>query len=146
MKSNPAPDLWTKVLVPTDFSEASEPAVQLAADLAERRGVEVVLLHVAPPAYEGLRIHTEEMHARMRHEAAEALRTLAADFFKGDTKPRRVVKEGRPAEVICATAAEEKVDVILIPTHGHSGLKHVLLGSVAEKVVRHAPCGVLVVR
>jgi nucleotide-binding universal stress UspA family protein len=48
--------------------------------------------------------------------------------------------------VICKTAADEKADAIIIPSHGHSGLKHALLGSVAEKVVRHAPCSVLVVR
>jgi nucleotide-binding universal stress UspA family protein len=57
-----------------------------------------------------------------------------------------LVKDGRPADVICKTAADEKADAIIIPTHGHSGLKHALLGSVAEKVVRHAPCSVLVVR
>ncbi len=82
----------------------------------------------------------------MRDEAEKGLSKLVADIFGGAARIRTLVKDGRPAEVICQTASEEKVDAILMPTHGHSGLKHALLCSVTEKVVRHASCSVLVVR
>ncbi|WP_395717811.1 universal stress protein [Prosthecobacter sp.] len=141
-----SPDLWRKVLVPTDFSDCSLPALRAAGAMGQRSGLEVVLLHVTEPAYQGLRVQTGDLHERMRHEAEHGLKKLAAEHFPNAENIRVLVKDGRPAEVICQTAADEKVDAVLIPTHGHSGLKHALLGSVAEKVARQAPCSVLVVR
>jgi nucleotide-binding universal stress UspA family protein len=111
-----------------------------------RSGLEVILLHVTEPAYQGLRVQTGDLHERMRHDAECSLKELAAENFPNAENIRLLVKDGRPAAAICQTAADEKVDAIVIPTHGHSGLKHALLGSVAEKVVRQAPCSVLVVR
>ena len=140
------PDLWKKLIVPTDFSACSQPALAAAADLQQRSGAEVVLLHVTEPAYEGLRVQTGELHGQMKQAAEIALKKITAEHFSHAAKVRLLVKEGRPADVICRVAAEEAADAVIIPTHGHSGLKHVLLGSVAEKVVRHAPCSVLVVR
>lgn len=140
------PDLWKKLIVPTDFSSCSHPALAAAAELQERSGAEVLLLHVTEPAYEGLRVQTGELHAQMKQAAEAELKKLAADHFASAAKLRWLIKEGRPADVICQVAAAEQADAIIIPTHGHSGLKHVLLGSVAEKIVRHAPCSVLVVR
>jgi universal stress protein A len=146
MKTSATPDLWQKILVPTDFSECADAAVHAAAALQQKSGAEVILLHVTEPAYQGLRVQTDDLHAQMRHAAENGLKKLAAEAFSNATSVRSLVKDGRPADVICKTAADEKADAILIPTHGHSGLKHALLGSVAEKVVRHAPCSVLVVR
>ena len=146
MNSLVAPDLWKKVLVPTDFSECSLPGLRAAVEMHQRTGVEVCLLHVTEPAFEGLRVQTGDLHKQMDHAAREELRKLAKKHFPHASGLRQLVMEGRPADVICRTAADEHVDAIIIPTHGHSGLKHVLLGSVAEKVVRHAPCSVLVVR
>jgi len=114
--------------------------------MSGRSGLEVILLHVTEPAYQGLRVQTGDLHERMRHEAESGLKKLVAENFPSAENVRVLVKDGRPAEVICQTAAQERVDAILIPTHGHSGLKHALLGSVAEKVARQAPCSVLVVR
>jgi nucleotide-binding universal stress UspA family protein len=91
-------------------------------------------------------VQTNDLHAQMRQEAENSLKKLADEAFLNATNVRVLVKDGRPADVICKTAADEKADAIIIPSHGHSGLKHALLGSVAEKVVRHAPCSVLVVR
>jgi universal stress protein A len=146
MKTSATPDLWQKILVPTDFSECADAAVHAAAALQQKSGAEIILLHVTEPAYQGLRVQTDDLHAQMRHAAENGLKKLAAEAFSNATSVRSLVKDGRPADVICKTAADEKADAILIPTHGHSGLKHALLGSVAEKVVRHAPCSVLVVR
>lgn len=146
MKKTSPPQVWRKVLVPTDFSDGSRAAAVAAAEMHRLNALEVVLLHVAEPAYQGLRVQTGDLHEQMRTEAEKTLQKLAAELFPHATTVRVVVKDGRPAETICQTAKEEQVDAILIPTHGHSGLKHALLGSVAEKVVRHAPCHVLVVR
>ncbi|MDZ4403583.1 universal stress protein [Prosthecobacter sp.] len=146
MKTSATPDLWQKILVPTDFSECAEAAVHFAAALHQKSGAEIILLHVTEPAYQGLRVQTSDLHAQMRHAAENSLKKLATEAFSNATSVRVVVRDGRPADVICQSAADEKADAIIIPTHGHSGLKHALLGSVAEKVVRHAPCSVLVVR
>lgn len=121
-------------------------ALKTAAALHQRSGAAIILLHVTEPAYEGLRIQTEELHERMMNEAEAKLKQLAAECFPNAADVTVMVKEGRPADTICSTAAEAKSDAIIIPTHGHSGLKHILMGSVAEKVVRHACCSVLVVR
>ena len=146
MNSPLAPDLWKKVLVPTDFSECSLPGLKAAVEMHRRTGVEVCLLHVTEPPFEGLRVQTGNLHKQMDHTAREELRKLAEKHFPHASGLRRLVVEGRPADMICRTAADEQVDAIIIPTHGRSGLKHILLGSVAEEVVRHAPCSVLVVR
>ncbi|HRH97635.1 MAG TPA: universal stress protein [Prosthecobacter sp.] len=146
MKTPATPDLWQKILVPTDFSECSAAAVHAAAALHQKTGAEILLLHVTEPAYQGLRVQTSGLHAQMREEAENSLTKLAAEVFPNATRVRTLVRDGRPAEMICQTVAEEAADAVIIPTHGHSGLKHALLGSVTEKVVRHAPCSVLVVR
>jgi len=146
MNAPSTPDLWQKILVPTDFSECAAAAVHAAADLHRKTGVEVLLLHVTEPAYQGLRVQTASLHGQMKEEAEKSLTKLTAEVFGNTSGVRTIVKDGRPAEVICQTAAEESVNAIMMPTHGHSGLKHALLGSVTEKVVRHAPCSVLVVR
>ncbi len=146
MNALSTPDLWRKILVPTDFPECASTAVHAAAAMHRKTDVEVLLLHVTEPAYQGLRVQTSDLHAQMKSEAQRSLETLVREMFGKGATVRTLVKDGRPAEVICQTALEAQVDAILIPTHGHSGLKHALLGSVTEKVVRHAPCSVLVVR
>lgn len=140
------PQQWKKLVVPTDFSACSQSALQTAAGLRETSGAEVLLLHVTEPAYEGLRVQTSNLHEEMRHAAETKLKQLAAETFPDTSDVRVIIKEGRPADTICRTAVEEAADAIIMPTHGHSGLVHVLLGSVTEKVVRHSPCSVLVVR
>ena len=140
------PTQWKKVLVPTDFSDIALQGIRAAADWQHGMGVEVVLVHVTEPAHDGLRVQTSDLHNKMKNEAMETLRHLAADHFSESAKIKTVVIEGKSAEAICKAAEDYQVDVIIIPTHGRSGLKHALLGSVAEKVVRQASCSVLVVR
>jgi universal stress protein A len=146
MKPARSPDTWQRILVPTDFSECAESALRTAASLQQRFGAMIILLHVTEPAYQGLRVQTTGLHEQMCHEAEAKLQEAAKAFFPMAENVRVLVLDGRPADVICQAAVAEKADAIIIPTHGHSGLKHVLLGSVAEKVARQAPCSVLVVR
>ncbi|MEZ5384287.1 MAG: universal stress protein [Prosthecobacter sp.] len=141
-----SPQQWKKIIVPTDFSSCAETAVHAAAGLKQASGAEVLLLHVTEPAHTGLRVQTRDLHEEMRKEAEAKLSRIASEAFGDDANVRLMVKQGHPAETICKTALEEEADAIIIPTHGHSGLAHMLLGSVAEKVVRHAKCSVLVVR
>jgi universal stress protein A len=132
------------MLLTTDFSDASLLAWDHAKALAAAGTSECVALHVTEPAYEGLRIHTETLHEKMRQAAESKLADLVKERLGQGVTVTARVEEGRPASVICDVAAKTGVDLIVISSHGRSGLKHILLGSVAEYVVRHAPCAVLV--
>jgi nucleotide-binding universal stress UspA family protein len=140
------PTHWKKILVPTDFSEDSLTALREACRFQQLCQTEVVLLHVTEPAFEGLRIHTSELHEKSQAEARHQLEALAIAYFGSAESVTTLVKEGRAAEVICEVALELQADAIFIATHGITALKHLMLGSVVEKVVRAAPCRVLVVR
>jgi len=141
------PPFWNKILVPTDFSDDSFSALREAGKFLQAHDtLEVVLLHVTAPVFEGLRIHTTESQREVNEQARQALQRLASEHFPHDSHVTTLIKEGHAGETICDTASTCGVDAILIATRGRTGLKHFLLGSIAEKVVRHAPCSVLVVR
>lgn len=138
------------ILVPVDFSGHTAKALAYARAFAGQFGARLVLMHVVeptvvpdnfgviPPAY-------DEMNGLLQGVANERLEALA----DGDRKTGRaetVVRVGRPSWEIVGLARERKVDMIILATHGYTGIKHVLLGSTAEQVVRHAPCPVLTVR
>lgn len=135
------------ILVPTDFSAAALKAVSYAKTLAQQCGARVSLLHVIEPvvlpdAAALLTVPDEQLVARME----KRLNVLARGYEdKGFTFDQMIVRQGTPFHEITLAAAAAKSDVIVIATHGYTGLKHVLLGSTAERVVRHAPCPVLVV-
>jgi nucleotide-binding universal stress UspA family protein len=132
------------ILYPTDFSERSRSAFQLACALARDHGARLILLHVAGPAVlygEGLTVlPTESYHEQLR----ERLQGLQAQAPKGVVELR--VCEGDAAGEILRVADETKCDLIVMGTHGWTGLGRLLMGSVAEKVVRKAPCPVLTLR
>lgn len=141
-----------RILVPTDFSKHSDVALTYAAALAEKFGAELFLLNVvqdlalfipdavavAPP----IAVPVEQFLAAAR----EALERVALATDLGSLTVHREVREGTPFYEIIRFAKERQVDLIVMGTHGHTGLTHVLLGSVTEKVVRKAPCPVLTVR
>jgi nucleotide-binding universal stress UspA family protein len=141
-----------RILVPTDFSKHSENALTYAAAFAEKFGAELYLLHVvqdlalfipdaitvAPP----IAPPVEQFLAA----AKAALDRAVKDGTLAGLKVHPEVREGTPFYEIVRFAQETNIDLILLGTHGHSGLAHVLLGSTAEKVVRKAPCPVLTVR
>jgi universal stress protein A len=145
------------ILVPTDFSEPSEKAVRYAQCLAQQFHAHLVLLHVmdqpnyawGPPEYPSLYLTAEYIdreYQRVRREVEDNLAQLHSDLASRELKTESVILTGTPYDQIIGLAKRREIDLIVIATHGYTGLKHVLLGSTAERVVRHAPCPVFVVR
>lgn len=140
-----------RILVPIDFSSHSLKALHYAAAFAQQFGAALVLLHVNEPVvfpselgYAPLA--TEALDQRLREDAHNRLKTLAHECSAHGLKVDTEVTAGRPFNEIVRTAAELEADLIVIATHGFTGFTHVLLGSTAERVIRHARCPVLVVR
>lgn len=135
------------ILVPMDFSELARRALTHAIPMATGFGARISLLHVVElPAYPtemgAVMIHQEQTLKAARKELA----VLGEQLIPASLRGRVLVCMGRPYEEIAKTARRLKADLIVLTTHGYTGLKHVLLGSTAERVVRHAPCPVLTVR
>jgi len=140
---------FKRLLVPTDFSKTSLAAVRRAKTFARRFDAEVVLLHViekAPFISDMGNIAIAMSDKEMAERASIELNVLARRELDAQTSFETKVSFGRPFQEINETAKRLKADLIVISTHGYTGLKHTLLGSTAERVVRHAPCDVLVVR
>lgn len=145
-----------KLLVPTDFSEPSKKAFIYAVRLAQRNNSSVILFHVfeSPEFVRQLPEHfssesNEEIRKLFdaaRRQSEERLVTLSRDVQESDVKIEILQRLGTPYEEIVKVAKERGVDLIVIATHGYTGLKHFLLGSTAERVVNVSPCPVLVER
>lgn len=138
-----------RVLVPIDFSPCSLEALRNAAKLAERFRADLILVHAVEPLHPGSLLETRgfrRLHTQWKQRARRELAKLAQQQVGRQTRVRPLVRQGSPADVITALARKTNAHLVVISTHGRTGLKHVLMGSVAEKVVRHAPCPVLVVR
>jgi nucleotide-binding universal stress UspA family protein len=137
-----------RILVTTDFSEESKKAFPYAVALARKFEASLTLLYVVPahlPADLGqIGIVLEE--ERLITEARERLPRFREAEMDSHLHVETLVVNGGPAHEICQTAESQAADLIVMGTRGRTGLKHFLLGSVTEKVVRHAPCPVLVVR
>lgn len=137
-----------KILVPTDFSPHSNLAVDYAAVMARQSKAEIILMHVIGP----LTYHVTDTLNIVEHR--RALETIARSLLENCSikllEARLRVKShlasGIPHREILQMAKEEKVDLIVMGTHGRTGVEHLLLGSVAEKVVRLSPYPVLTVR
>ncbi len=140
------------ILHPTDFSECATQAEQLAIRLARGLGGELVLAQVLveTPLYgEGLLNvrEAQKVYDAQRRWAEETLEARAGQIRKEHgVKVRWLLPVGVPFEEIVRTAQEEKAEMIVMGTHGRSGLNRLLLGSVAERVIRLAPCPVVTVR
>jgi nucleotide-binding universal stress UspA family protein len=140
-----------KILCAVDLSEPSRLAMIEAAELAKRFQAELALVHVAtePSSATGEVIAAPpELFEQARREAEAVLEgwRLEAEQLSGGTVEAKVLSNRRPAQGIVRFAAEGGFDLVVVATHGRTGLKHLMLGSVAERVVREAPCKVLVVR
>jgi universal stress protein A len=140
-----------KILHPTDFSDNADHAQKEAIRLAHALGGEIILLHVtldAPLYGEGLMNRTEvrEAYGAARKWATATLEARVAAIQDHGLVARLLVKRGAPHEEIVKTAAAEDVDYIVIGTRGRGGLERVLLGSVADRVIRTAPCPVISIR
>jgi nucleotide-binding universal stress UspA family protein len=138
------------ILVPTDFSEYADYALDYAVELAKSFQARVTVLYVyylpsialgeVSPAV--IDETLEAMETNAQQQAQKALARVLNAGLQGDS----VIVEGAPFQMIIDTAKEKAVDLIVMGTHGRTGLTHVLMGSVAERVVRMAPCPVLVTR
>lgn len=139
-----------KVLVPVDFSEPSRKAIHYAQVFAEQFGAKLTLLHVVeplsyPPDFAVVPLLPPDAEGPRLRELTKHLEELGRTVG-GGVETESVVISGRPWQGVVDYAKESDTDLIIVSTHGYTGLKHVLLGSVTEKIVRHAPCPVLVVR
>jgi universal stress protein A len=146
-----APLRLKKILVPIDFSDCSKKALQYAFALGQQQNATLTLLYVVPPfSYGGGGeygpIDYTSLEADMRSSAKNELAALSRKELGDKVGAENVVRFGAPTMGIVDLAKSLPADMIVISTHGRTGLKHVLMGSVAEYVVRHAPCPVLVVR
>lgn len=145
-----SPKSIKSILVPLDFSASSRKALDYAASLARQFGARLTLLHVAEPvgtpdfagAFPLMMEDDKVMAAAKRSLEREA----SAAKVPAGLVEKVLVRFGRSFHEIAEAARTRKVDLIVIATHGYTGLKHALLGSTTERVVRHAPCPVLVVR
>lgn len=138
------------ILVPLDFSHHAENVIEWAVHLAEEHDSSLVLLHAyhLPVDFQQLEgaYLPPDFWTQVRQEATENLERYAAPLRAQGVEVEVVVREGYPATVIEAEAEERPSDLIVIGTRGHGGIKHLLLGSVAERVVQKAPCPVLTVK
>jgi len=140
-----------KVLVPIDFSDYSKNALKYAVNFAKSFNAEIILVYVVepviyPPDFSMGQIAMPSINAEWDDRAKDELQKLAKSDIAGAGNVKTVIKTGKPFVEIIETAKEENVDLIIIATHGHSGVEHILFGSTAEKVVRKAPCPVLTLR
>lgn len=137
----------TKIIAAIDFSESSLLAMETALSLVPDQGAVVYLLHVleVPRGIDPIGVlqpSIEELDA----EALERLKELIPDNPDKDVRIERLVVRGSPAKTIASQARERSADLIVVGTHGRTGLARMLLGSTAEALLRQAPCKVLVVK
>ena len=144
---------FTHILVPTDFNPASDAALGYARELALEFGARLSLLHVVtdprasgtwtPDVYVPA---SQEMRDRFLQEAQRRLADIVSPQEQARFNVTLEARIGAVAEVILDYAVDRNVDLIVMGTHGRTGAAHLFLGSVAERVVRAAPCPVLTVR
>ncbi len=143
---------WKRICCPIDFSDASHAAMEVAADLARRNGASLVLLHAYPiPGYtfpDGSVVASPRMMQELADQAQKHLEDWRAEAEALVGAPRVTTEKaiGEPAAEILSFARSSGQDLVVLGTHGRTGLEHALMGSVAERVVRKAHCPVLTVR
>lgn len=144
---------FRKILVPTDFSESSIRAIRLAVELARHSGGEITILHVGilPHIYSaelgmsgGVGPLFTQAGEEMAREQRHHMEKIAKSEIPDSVHHRTVIREGYPPQEVLAQVLDGGHDVVVMGTHGRTGLKRVLLGSVAERVIRESPVPVLV--
>jgi len=144
-----------RILIPTDFSVQSHDAVKYATSLAVKTGAHVLVLHVAPdvptivsplPESSAMQVWAFTENLRARKDATYARMNEELRPYFADVEFELLFEEGEPAHTIADVAERQSCDLIVMSSHGRTGLKRALLGSVAERTVRLASCPVLVVR
>ncbi len=140
-----------RILVPIDFSSYSKEALQFAVPFARKFKAELILLHVVEPAiypadFNFGQVGIPSIEDELRSKAIAELNKLADKETKRRARSSVMVRVGKPFIEIITAAKEENIDLIIMATHGHSGIEQILFGSTAERVVRKAHCPVLTVR
>ncbi len=140
-----------KILVPIDFSDYSKNALRYAAQFALQFKAKIFLIYVVEPmiypadfSMGQVAIPSADIDLQKRGE--EELNNLAKSFIDPGVQTEIIIKTGKPFVEINETASEKDIDLVIMATHGHTGVEHLLFGSTAEKVVRKAPCPVLTLR
>jgi nucleotide-binding universal stress UspA family protein len=156
---------FKRILCPIDMSEFSLEALKLGAKIADISGASMSLLHVIDNPFDELymksitqadpalfELYQKQPHRRSRIVAALVdhaevmLKQFCHESIKQIPRVRYTVRTGDPFENIIDVAEDHRIDLIVLATHGRTGLRRLLIGNVAEKVVRHAPCPVLTVK
>jgi nucleotide-binding universal stress UspA family protein len=144
---------FKKILVPTDFSEYSQRGICAAVEMGRHFDSDLYFINVWPPEFifeEELKANVDESFKRKLEAAKEnreqKLRDFVTQFGVSDLRTHYLIKSGPPYLEIIIAARELGVDLIVIGSHGLTGLKSVLIGSVAEKVVRKASCPVMTIK
>jgi nucleotide-binding universal stress UspA family protein len=141
-----------RILVPTDFSETSEVALTYARALAGNFGAALHVLHVVPDPYtqpwgpEAYGLNLPDLLREMQDSASKSLQDALTPEERNSAGVHAVVAVGNPFVEIVRYAKNQDIDLIVLGTHGRGAVAHMLLGSVAERIVRKAPCPVLTVR
>ena len=144
--------MFTRILVPTDFSEPSDAALDYARVLAQKFGASLHMLHVVEPfvigpmGSEALIADSPDIQAKVYEDARIRLAHRVSPADRTRYAATKEIVSGSSARSIVQYATERGMDLIVMGTHGRSGMAHVLMDSVAETVVRCAPCPVMTVR
>jgi nucleotide-binding universal stress UspA family protein len=142
---------WKKVLCPVDFSEVSMGALHYAADLCKESGAHLMAIHVIEPIVDPgdftfRPVTIVDLERQLAERAQESLAKAVTALGLPEGKVSTAVEHGVASAEIVRTAAEEGVDLIVMGTHGLTGIAHALIGSTAERVVRKATCPVLTMK
>lgn len=142
---------FEKILLATDFSDYSEVACEYALTLARTFNSSILALHVInePVDLRGFyvpHISFEQLEKEIENGAAQMLETFCKENMKDFSSYQTVTVSGVPYEEIIRVATEQESSLIIIGTHGRTGLDHLIFGSTAERVVRGAPCPVMTIR
>jgi len=144
-------DTIKKILIPIDFSDYSKQALRYTVTFAKNFNAKIYMIYVIEPmiypadfSMGQIAIPSSDINIDTR--AKKELETLAKNEIRPGIDYDISIKTGKPFIEIIESAAELDVDLIIIATHGHTGMEHLLFGSTAEKVVRKAPCPVLTLR
>jgi nucleotide-binding universal stress UspA family protein len=140
-----------RILAPTDFSDLSKQGLKSALELAQSFGAKLLLIHVVePPPYPVEGILPSPLDSTLlddlERQANQEISKMLANMQGSAVEVEGRVVVGVPYRKIVEVAEEEKADLLVVTTHGRTGLVHLVMGSVAEKIVRTAPCPVLTIR
>jgi len=139
------------ILVPIDFSDYSKNALKYAVQFAKQFEAKIFLIYVVEPMiypadFSMGQVAIPSTDIDLHSRAEEELRKLSKEIINDKLHAEILIKTGKPFVEIIEAASSNDIDLIIIATHGHTGVEHLLFGSTAEKVVRKAPCPVLTLR